>query len=297
MFKNEIKKRFKNPLNLLWLILLPVYWFLGTNVVRQNIETTKQMAQTVADRPNVSAEARAAVQAAADGVNGFMVFSEGIAEFYVTIAIALLVGILFSASFVYDKNTGFGNFILTRTQFKRYYISKAASVFLSSFFMIFAVLTLILFSSLIAYSATTPTEAFNFSMISGAPLTKLFLSHHWLACFIMIFTLSIFGGLYSLLGMGVSLITSNRFVICVSPLAILLFCTIFPQLFSIQSSIAKVIAWIFPSYFTSMFIGNEFWYTKLPVAAVYFIHLAVIAVPTMFLLFLLYRKNQKQYIR
>lgn len=297
MFKNEIKKRFKNPLNLLWFILLPIGWFLGTSTIRMNIDTIKQGVEMLANRPNASAEAIRITQAAADGINGFMVFAEGISEFYVVIAIVLLVGILFSASFVYDKNTGFGNFVLTRTSFKKYYISKASSIFLSAFFMIFFVLTLVLLGSVIVYSATTPTEAFNSAMIEGSSLTKLFFSHHWLSCFIMIFTVSVYGGLYALLGMGVSYFTSNRFVICASPLAIFLFCTLFPQLFSVQSPIAKWFAWIFPSYFTGMFIGNDFWYSKLPVLATYLIHLAVLAVPTAALLFLLYRKNQKQYVR
>lgn len=297
MFKNELKRKFKNPFNLLWFILLPVGWFLGTEIVRTTIDGLKERAVNIANGQEVSQQMIDHTNDVIKSINGFTVFAEGISEFYLPIAIVLLVGLLVSSSFVYDKNTGFGNFVITRTQFKKYYISKVFSVFLSAFISIFFVLTLVLFASLIVYSAKAPTEAFNFSMLIDNGAKRLFFSHHWLACFIMIFTLSVFGGLYALLGMGVSLITSNRFVVCASPLAIYLFCIIVPQLFSIQAPIAKIIAWIFPMYFTGIFIGNDFWYTNLPISVTYCIHLAAIAVPAAVLLFFLYRKNAKQYIR
>lgn len=209
----------------------------------------------------------------------------------------LLVGLVFSASFAYDKNTGFGNSILTRASFKKYYIYKTASIFISAFFIIFVTMALILMASLIIYSVKAPTEAFNFSMTTDKGSARLFFSHHWLACFVMILTLSLLGGLFALLGMGINLFTSNRFLISISPLAIYILCTLVPQLFSIRSPISKYLAWFFPSYFTGIFIGNDYWYTDLSVTGAYFIHLAVIIIPTVLLLLLLYKRNQKQYIK
>lgn len=296
MLKNELKKKFLNPFMLLYAVLLPICWYIGTSLVRMNIKQMNSLLINFANDPS-KAELNQEVTRQLNAKNGFMVFMEGSSEFYISVAVVLLAGIIFAALFAYDKNTGFGNLIVTRTKFKKYFMCKVSSVFITSFTAVFAVMTAILFVSLIIYSAKAPTQAFNFSMMQDIGPTRLFFSHHWFACFVMIFTLSMLGGLYSLLGMGVSLFTSNRFLISISPLAIYILCTLIPQLFSIQSPIAKYLAWIFPGYFTGIFIGNEFWYSKLPVTAVYFIHLAVIIIPVVALLTALYFKNKKQYIK
>lgn len=297
MLRNEMKRTNKNPIILVFILLLPICWFLGTNLIRSNIQFITNSLKAATDNPLINPAAADVFQNQANSVNGFMVFIEGCSEFYIPVAVALLAGIVFSALFAYDKNTGFGNCIFTRASFKKYYLCKTVSVFISAFLAVFITMTLILLASLLIYSAKTPTQAFNFSMPENAAATRLFFEHYWLACFIMIITLSLSGGVYALLGMGVSLFTSNRFIISISPLAAYILCLILPQLFSTQSPVSKCLAWIFPSYFTGVFIGNDYWYTKLPAAAAYFIHLAVIVVPTGLLLFLLYRKNQRQYIK
>lgn len=297
MYKNEFVNRLKSPFNILWLFILPIGWFLGTKIIRTNIDFLEKSIQACAKDPRLQTEVADRFAEQLNAQNGFMVFMEGCSDFYVPVFIALLSGIVFSTSFLYDKNSGFGNFVITRVSFKKYFISKTASVFIVPFGIIFIVLTLIFFASLFFYSAQPPTEAFNFSMLTDTEAKALFFSHYWLSCFIMIFTLSLFGGLYALLGMGISAFTSNRFLISVSPLAIYIFCTLIPQLFNLQSQAAKYLAWIFPSHLTGIFISNTFWYTSFSLGRTYCVHFLVLLVPVFILLLLLYYKNKTQYIR
>lgn len=292
MLKEISKQNIKNPLNLLWFILLPVSWYLGTGIIRQNIEFLTNN-PLMAQNP-VAAEAFAKQ---AQAINGYMVFAEGISKFYVALAAVLLAGLIFSSGFAYDKNTGFGNLCLTRTAFAKYFTGKVFSNFVCVF--LFTTLSLLIpFGySLIKYSATTPTADFNFSMINEASSKVFFGAPVW-SCFLMIITVALYAALFSLIGMGFSLFTSNRFLLCASPLAIYIFVTLFPQLFSTTGAFAKILAWIFPSYITGIFINNNFFYIgSLSFAAVWLIHFAILFIAASVLLTLLYKKNKKQYIK
>ncbi len=297
LFLNEIKRSFKNYLNAAYFIVLPIVWFLGTETIRYNIAFLKNGVNSALSNSGISQSVIEAAEAQLNAQNGFMVFMEGVSEFYVSVAVALIVGLTCSSAFAYDKNTCFGNSIITREKFKKYFIYKAVSTFAVPFIMIFTVLTLVFIAALIIYSPTKPTQAFNFSMNTESSFTVMFFEHYWFSCFFMIFTLSLFGGLYALLGMGIGFATSNRFIISISPFAIYILCTLIPQFFSLKSPVSKYLAWIFPSYFTGVFIGNDYWYTELPKTVAYFVHISVLAVPAVTLLYLLYRKNYKQYIK
>lgn len=294
MLSKEFKRMFKNPLNLFFFLILPLGWFLGTKAARLNIQF---LSKSLAEMSNLNPIIAKTYEAQLNAQNGFMMFMEGSSEFYISCFIAVLVGIIASASFAYDKNSGFGNFSISRSGFKKYFFCKLSCTFLVPFVLVFLSMCCVLLFSLFSYSFQPPTEAFNFSMMEDNPATKLFFSHYWIACFLLILILSLQGGFYALLGMGVSAFTSNRFLISISPFAIYIFCTLFPQLFSIQAPIAKYIAWIFPSYAVGAFIGNDFWYTNLPVSATIFLHLMCLLIPAAVLIGILYIQNKKQYIK
>lgn len=295
MLKGNIKTIIKNPLNLLWFILLPVGWYMGTQTIRMNID----LLQSISSRPDVSQTAIEALSKQISSINGYMVFAEGISEFYVSVAAVLLGGIIFSSAFAYDKNTGFGDYCITRSNFKKYYFSKILSIIICEFAFIFVTLSGIFLFSLIKYSAIHPTDDFNFSMVIDTLSTyKLFFAKPLLSCFIMIITICIYATALSLIGFGISAFTSNRFLISVSPIALYIVLTIIPQVFKIKTTLSCILAWLFPQYFTSLFINNDLWYSKMTsFGAIYCTHLAVILLPTIVLLTVLYQKNKKQYIK
>lgn len=212
------------------------------------------------------------------------------------VILVLLGGIIYSSSFAYDKNTGYGNYCITRSTFGKYYFSKIFSTFICSFMFAFISLFGIFCYSLIKYSAVYPTAGFNLLMVNE-DIKALFYANPLFIVFSVIFTLCVFTAIYTTIGIGVSVFFSNRLIISVSPLAVYLLCTMIPQFFNIQSSAAKILAWIFPSYFTGFFIANDFFYCKLPIWGIYPIHILILCVPVLIFLTLLYRKNTKQYIR
>lgn len=295
MIKNNIKNSFIKPLNILWFILLPITWFLGTASVRSNILFLERALKTALASPEQFSIEQARNRLTA--VNGFTVFLEGSSDFYVSVAVVLLAGLIFSSSFAYDKNTGFGNFILSRIDYKKYFCLKSLVTFFTPFVFTFLTMSAILFYSLLKYSDTVPTEEFAFSMNKESASFGFFISHYWTSCFIIIFTLSLISGIYALLGMGINAFTSNRFVISIFPVSLIILLTLIPQIFPINTVMAKAMAWFFPSYLTGVFIGNSYWYTNLSPAQAYLIHIVVLAIPAIVLLSVLYIENKKQYVR
>lgn len=291
MILKSIKQNFKNPLNLIALVLVPIAWYLGTATVRSNIAFLNN---TSLAGQNEEAAAVFAAQRAA--INGYMVFAEGASEFYISLVSVLLVGVLFSAGFTYDKNSGFGCYCITRKNFLNYFFSKVWSVFLCGFTVTAVPLCLAFIYSLVKYSATLPTDAFNFSMVGKT--AEMFFDKPVFSCLFIIFSISLYTALLALMGMGVSAFTSNRFLVSVAPFAIYLLGTIIPQLSYIDSALGHILCWIFPPHFTGMFIQNSFGYTgNLSLFAIWAVHLTVVIIPTILLLTVLYIKNKRQYIR
>lgn len=295
MLLNNFKLGFTKRLNLLWIVLLPVSWLLGTQAIRNNIDFLHKAAQAVGESGNLLSADYA--NARVNSINGFMVFIEGCSDFYISLAVVLLSGIIFSSSFCYDKNTGFGNFILSRTDYNRYFVNKVLVTFAVPFLSVVLVMSAVLLCSLSVYSANRPTDDFIFSIAEGSESRSLFLSHWIMSCFIMIFVLGLLGGVYALFGMGVGVFTCDRLIISVSPVALYIMLTLIPQFFSVNGKFAKYVAWLFPSYLTGIFIGNDYRYTELSPLAACAVHFAVIIIPVAVFLTALYFKNKKQYIK
>lgn len=291
MLKNEIKNKLFLPFNFLFPFLLFMSWYLGTQNIRSNYEFLESAIQ------RSDSQARNMFLEKLENFSGFTVFAEGISGFYLSVMIVVLVGLSFSSTFAYDKNTGFGNLLITRKGFNKYFFCKIASIFLVNFFIVFATLAMILILCLVKYSASSPEYTYQFIMVSNSPLATLFINHPTLSCILMIFNLSFFSCIYTLLGLGISLFTTNRFLISLSPLCIYIVFTLIPQLFSINSPISKLFAWFFPNYLTGWFTNGDIWYSDLSPYMVLIIHFLVIIAPTIIILFCLYYTNKIQYIK
>lgn len=96
MLLNNVKLGFAKRLNLLWAVLLPIAWFWGTQAIRNNIDFLHNAAQAVGESGNLFSADYA--NARVNSINGFMVFIEGCSDFYISLAVVLLSGIVFSSS-------------------------------------------------------------------------------------------------------------------------------------------------------------------------------------------------------
>lgn len=290
MLIKQFKRMFLSPFNLIIPPVIIAAWYSGIETVLSNLEFLK----AAYSYPEGPAKDMFILQA--ENFSGFTVFAEGICGFFVAVAAAVLSGLAFSSDFAYDKNTGFGNFIITRSGFNKYFISKVFSVFSAPFITVFLSLTVPLIYSVVKYSDSSPRYTFGFIMAEGEVFSNWFIDKPWLICFLMIFIVSLFAGMFALLGMGASLFTNNRFVISVFPMAYFILCTLIPQLFPANTPTAKVLAWIYPSYLTGTFLGDT-WYSNLSQPITLAVHLIVLSIPIIALLLLLYLKNKRQYIK
>lgn len=225
IWRKDLKQTLKSPLALFSYLALLAGFLGGAYPKISYIFLLKQ--QAAHPVPGINAEAAREFLSAA---NGYVIFQEGMDDLYLPLAIVVVVGLLFSARFLYEKNTGFGNFVLTRRKFDSYFMQKCAVAFWGAFlFVCLSLLTFLLFALLI-FSFQTPTHLFWGSSHEFA-LMELFERSPFLFALISILNLSLFAGLFSLFGMGMSLLTSNRFLVSVSPTALFLCCILFPQLF------------------------------------------------------------------
>lgn len=283
--KNQLYFNFRSILIPVGFILIPLSWYLGTYIIRFNIDFIQKNITQNEIWGNMY-----------DAVNGFSVFVNGASSFYLVGTSILLCGLLWSNAFLYDKNSGFGNFQITRAGFRKYYFNKLFSITVSCLVYVFSILTIIFFYSLIVYSSKYPSDLFNADMVNTT-LTEIFYITPYMISFLLILTIAIQVTLYILLGYGCSLFITNRFLSGLMPFIIYLSSIIIPQFFSLGTLPAKILSWIFPEYLSGFFLINEFWYTPFSIIGTYFIHLAVLLIPTILLCIALYFKNKKAYIK
>ncbi len=283
--KNQLYFNFRSLLIPVGFFLIPLSWYLGTNIIRFNMSFIQK-----------SITHSEVFEKMYDAINGFSVFVNGTSSFYLVGISILLCGLLWSNTFLYDKNSGFGNFQITRAGFRKYYFNKLFSIAMSCFGYVFSILTIIFICSLIVYSCKYPSDLFNADMVNTT-ITDMFYRTPYTISFLLILTIAIQVTLYVLLGYGCSLFITNRFLGGLMPFIIYLSSIIIPQIFSFGTFPAKILSWIFPEYLSGFFLINEFWYTPFPITGTYFIHLAVLLIPTILICIALYFKNKKAYIK
>lgn len=288
MWRKDIKYVLKSPLALLSYLALFAAWQKGTSFKIQYIlETKDQVAHSVS---GINLEAAREYLSA---VNGYVIFQEGLDDAFLPLAIAIVAGLLFSARFLYEKNTGFGNYILTRRQFKLYFAEKCAFTFGGAFLFVFLSCMTFLLLSLLVFSFQAPTRLFwtsNYQFV----LMDFFEKQPFLFSVLTSLHLGLFAGLFSLFGMGMSLFTSNRFLVSLSPTALFLFCVLFPQMFPVGT---RGVRWIFLPNLIFFFGEGGVVEDVSPPLLRYGILLILFSAIALIPVMLLYVKNKKSYLK
>lgn len=292
MLKNQLKQKLKSPLNLLWLLLFPAI-YKGLSLTLNNYNFYKE---AINEKELLNEQAKIAMTKSWDAVSGFTFFAEGSISFTVLIIAALIVGIVYSARYIYDKNTGFGAYCITRSGYNKYFSANVISAFLVPFAITFVILMISLVVLLSVFGAKAPGADFCGDLFSYEPFKNMWFNHPLIMSVVSSLNVSFIVGMYSLIGLGFSAFIRNRFLVSVSPFAVYLVSIIVPQLFPVGSNISKVLAYFFTDYMTSFFVLSEDWYFK-SAALAYSIHAFILIAIAGGLLAVLYNKDKKQYIR
>lgn len=145
----------------------------------------------------------------------------------VGILLPLTVSIIYSVSFLEEKNWGLSNFIHTRVHKEKYILAKAMSITLVSFFVIFIPLLVNEILAIIAF----PIQGHNtfglpdykkLSYIdSGIMLHNLQVYYPYCNILIFIIIRSLFASSFALMAFGVSFFKKvNKYVVILSPFVI-----------------------------------------------------------------------------
>ena len=171
-----------------------------------------------------------AVQKVIDLFSGYDVFMNGIGlgnSGAYPILIFVMIGFIFSYRYSQNINTGSGCNEIIRTNYKRYHCNAVFENFIGTFTFVFLVLTIFLLICLLVFSSTPPTEGHSTSLYAA---TNLYYENPFLYCLVQILNQSFFLGLFSVICMGVAILTTNSFIAKITPIILYLSLTILSQI-------------------------------------------------------------------
>lgn len=196
-----------------------------------------------------------AVQKTIDLFSGYDVFMNGIGlgnSGVYPILMFVIVGFIFSYRYTLNINTGSGCNEIIRTNYKKYHYHSILENFIGTFTFVFSVLMLFLIICLLVFSNTPPTDGHSTSLYVT---TNLYYTTPFLYCLIQILNQSFFVSLFSVICMGISLLTTNCFVAKITPITLYLVLTILSQILFNLTKIS-LFAFIFPDMIFVPFITD-----------------------------------------
>lgn len=286
MIRRDIKRLFKTPLFYVFLLVALFALFVG---MIPTLQTVNQLRESLSSAP--SDQNLEAVREILEKVSGYDFFRNALHDTtasYFVVVIPLFAGVLFSGQFTYDKTSGFGSMLITRSGFSAYFRKRAAFVALLPFLVLFLLLIAYLLFCLIFFSAQAPqglrieyNSIFDNFYYRQPLLYSIFVSLHF----------GLYASFYSLIGFCMANFTNNRFLVSVSPIFVYLCLMIVPQALNIEP-----LSWVFVETFTYFFTGNPL-AKQLSIGLNYLILLFLYAIPIAGMLSMLYYKNKKNYLR
>lgn len=234
------------------------------------------------------------VQNLVDNKSGYDIFINGIGKGLIPIVIILaplIVGYLFSQKFTYDLNTGFGNIIITRKNFKNYFLTITIKTFVKSFIVIFCSEIIFLILCLLMFGSAIPN--IDYSRVEDA-IKDLYYNIPLLYCFIHICKQAVYISILSIIGMSISIFTRNRFIVSLSPFCIYLLLNIICPILDMSLNL-PILKLIYPDYLIMPFITGTYLLENkiLNVVASYLIYIIIMLI----LLCGLYKKYNNNYLK
>lgn len=245
-----LKLKSPNKKIILAFLIIIIALFLGAYGKIQWIFYNEQLLN-ISDIPDdVNIES---VKSIINNKSGYDIFINGIglgSVPFIIISALLLGGYLFSQKFSYFLTTGFGNFCIIRSNFKKFFLKSVKVSFFNTFKLIFFCETIFLLVCLILFSSKYPVEGY--SNIVGV-FKNLYYSNPMLYCFIQIFNQSLFLSIMVLIGIGITYFTRNRVIICLSPFIVYMIVTVISQI-SNETCIYGICKIIYPDFIILPFL-------------------------------------------
>jgi len=142
--------------------------------------------------------------------------------------IVILIAIPFVDSYVYDKKTGYINYVRTRLSFNKYLFSKFLINGFAGGLIIFSIYIPLLIISGLLYPFNTPNTELNY--IPYGFFEEIYMNTPFIYVFIVVLIGCIFGVLFATLGLTSSVLFNNRFAVTVYPFVFYVFFMIFAQI-------------------------------------------------------------------
>ena len=196
-----------------------------------------------------------AVQKTINLFSGYDVFMNGIGlgnSGVYPVLVFVMVGFIFSYRYTLNINTGSGCNEIIRTNYKKYHYYSILENFIGTFTFIFSILMTFLLICLLVFSNTPPTDGHSTSLYV---VTDLYFKNPFLYCLLQILNQSFFVGLFSVICMSISLLTTNCFIAKITPITLYLGLTILSQILFNLTKIS-LFAFIFPDMIFVPFITN-----------------------------------------
>ena len=273
------------------ILILLILMFLGSYDRINYIMESKQMLNSNNIPEDVN---KNAIEKNIDNYTGYDTFINGIGKGiipFVIILSPLVVGYMFAGDFAYDIETGFGNFVIIRKKFNKYFKQKVLITFIKAFLLIFVSEIIFLIICLYIFGNKTPNELY--SPVLDA-LSWMYYKIPFLYCLIYISKQSLYMAILTIIGMSFTIFTRNSFIIKLSPFIIFLLvniiCPVLDMMFNVP-----ILKTIYPDYLILSFMNGSYFMNNNIIHNI--IGFSIYIIVACIFIICMYKKYNENYLR
>lgn len=229
-----------------------------------------------------------------ENYTGYDTFIYGIGKGLVPFSIIicpLILGYMFAGDFAYNLKTGFGNFIITRQKFRNYFIKITFKTFVKAFLLVLISEIIFLIICLIIFGNEKPIELYSPVVDS---LGSIYYKIPFLYCLLQSLIQSFYMAILTIIGMGFTMFTSNKFIITLSPFVIYLMINIICPILDMAFN-ASILQTIYPDYLIMSFMTGTYFMDNPIIHNV--IGFGIYIIIASALLLCMYKKYNENYLR
>lgn len=168
------------------------------------------------------------------------------------VIVPLLVALPFADSLLRDKKIGYQNYILTRTSYRHFFLTRVLVNGLVGGFTVVLPMLIWLIISFVVYPANLPIKNLNYLLAD--PMAGIFYGGTPIFYILILILMGfVFGFLYASFSLGMSGFTTNRYVVIASSFLLYLILLLVSQAMQIRSLIPLLLITPYEAYPISSF--------------------------------------------